>query len=145
MLRDIKPGHEEDYEAWVHRLLKAVDPFPGYLGTTVLGSRSQASGRGILILRFADEASTKAWETSQELAQLIKEADAFSIYSMQQAVGLEAWFTLPDTQLKALPKWKMRVALISAAYIISSIVVPIITIFIPGAPFLITRLITPSS
>ncbi len=36
--RNIRPGHERDYDDWLRRFMMSERQFPGYLGTTVIAS-----------------------------------------------------------------------------------------------------------
>ncbi len=89
--RFVQPGHEQDYRAWMGRLIAAAEVAPHSLGTVVLAPQEGESDTFRLIQRFADEASLSAWEDSD--ARVQAEADQFSSSQRQFATGTESWFS----------------------------------------------------
>jgi antibiotic biosynthesis monooxygenase (ABM) superfamily enzyme len=117
--RDVVAGHEAEYQAWMHRVIEAAGRFPGNLGATVLVPDAPASGRSIVIHRWADEPSMHAWEISEERHGLLREADAFSTRRDQRATGLETWFVLRDLGVvRPPPRWKMYLVTLVTAYVV---------------------------
>ena len=64
--RNIRPGHEMDYDDWLRRFMISERQFPGYLGTTVIAPGGNVSSVRYIINRFANQASLNAWENSEE-------------------------------------------------------------------------------
>lgn len=64
--RNIKVGHEKDYDDWLERFMISERQFPGYLGTTIIAPGGSNSSVRYVINRFADQASLYAWENSEE-------------------------------------------------------------------------------
>ncbi len=118
--RTLKPGHENDFYAWVQRAIAA-------------------SEARYVIHRFADEAAERAWMQSEDRAKLVQEAAAFSTPYTQTSSGLAAWFTLPDLLDTTPPKWKLFLAIIPSAYLASLIIVLILNAFLHGWPLLVTN------
>jgi antibiotic biosynthesis monooxygenase (ABM) superfamily enzyme len=99
--RNIKPGHEKDYDDWLRRYMLLENKVaPGYLSTTIIAPGGNSSSVRYVINRFSDKASMDAWKNSREANALIEEANSCSTYHYASATGLETWFTLPD--LKAI-------------------------------------------
>ena len=136
--RTIKPGHENDFYAWIHRTLATSEQFPGSQGVTILTLGKGPSAVRYVIHRFADETTGLAWVKSEERAALMQEALAFSTPYTQTASGPEAWFTLPEMSDTAPPKWKLFLTTIPSAYVASLVIVLIIGAFLHDWPLLIT-------
>src|SRR5919206_571389 len=77
--RNIKPGHEKDYDNWARRYLTFEREAQGYLGTTIIIPGGSKSSLRYIIRRFADKASMDAWDNSEESRKLLQEADGYSI------------------------------------------------------------------
>ena len=124
--RRVKPGYEREYRRWVSRVIAEAGKFPNYLGATVLAPQPSGPDLFVHIHSFGDEQSLKAWLSSDVMHRLSREADAFSSLGLQQATGMEAWFSLPDApQLPPPPKWKMAAATFIGAYIVTAIAIPL--------------------
>lgn len=137
--RTLKPGRENDFYAWVHRVLAASEHFPGNQGVTILTLGKEQSAARYVVHRFANEASELAWMQSEERATLMQAAAAFSTPYTQTASGLEAWFTLPDAPDAAPPKWKLFLTTIPSAYLASLAVILILNAFLHGWSLLVTN------
>jgi antibiotic biosynthesis monooxygenase (ABM) superfamily enzyme len=139
--RTLKPGHESDYNAWVHRTIAASERFPGNQGITILAPEAGQPGERYLVIRFIDEAAKQSWRQSEVWTRLLHEAATFSTPHVQTATGLEPWFVLPDQAVATPPKWKMFLTIIPAAYVISAAVVLLLGTFLHNWPFLVVNLI----
>ena len=91
--RNIRAGHERDYDDWLRRFMISERQFPGYLGTTIIAPGGNVSSVRYIINRFANQASLDAWENSQESLKLLKEVNKYSTY--HRLTGMETWFSLP--------------------------------------------------
>ena len=141
--RDVKPGRESDYHAWMHRVIDSAGRFPGNLGATVLGPDPTVPGLRVLVHRWNDVPAMRAWEASEERRQLTREADAFSTPHYQWATGLETWFTLPNTRaMVPPPRWKMFLVTWAAVFVLTSTLIPAVTPLLEGWPFLARQLVT---
>ena len=137
--RNIKPGHEKDYDNWLRHYLTFERKAPGYLSTTIIIPGGSKSSLRYIIRHFADKAAMEAWDNSEESQKLIQEADNYSTRHYETSSGLETWFTLPG--LKTLsqsppPRWKMAIVIFFAAYIISSLSRSILNPFLEQWPIL---------
>jgi antibiotic biosynthesis monooxygenase (ABM) superfamily enzyme len=99
--RNIKVGHEKDYDEWLRRYMKLESEVPGYLGTTIIAPGGSSSSERYVINRFADKSSLDSWESSEVARKLIAEANTCSTY--ERATGLETWFALPNLKTIAAP------------------------------------------
>ena len=64
--RNIKAGHEKDYDDWLRRYMISEREVPGYLGTTIIAPGGSNSSVRYIVNRFADRTSLDAWENSDE-------------------------------------------------------------------------------
>jgi uncharacterized protein len=53
--RNIRAGHEKDYDDWLQRFMISERQFPGYLGTTIIAPGGNISSLRYIINRFADQ------------------------------------------------------------------------------------------
>ena len=135
--RNIKPGHEKDYDDWLRRYMILENKVPGYLGTTIIAPGGNTSSVRYIINRFSDKASMDAWERSSEALKLIDEASNCSTMHYTSATGLETWFSVPDLKaIVAPPRWKMAIVAFIGAYSISSIARYILGLYIGQSPLL---------
>ena len=137
--RIVKPGHENDFYAWVHRTLAMSEQFPGSQSVTILTLGKELSAARYVVHRFADEAAELVWIQSEERAKLMQEAAAFSTPYTQAMSGMEVWFTLPDLPDAPPAKWKLFLTTIPSAYLASLIVILILNAFLHGWPLLVTN------
>jgi|SRR5918996_206437 antibiotic biosynthesis monooxygenase (ABM) superfamily enzyme len=138
--RNIKAGHEKDYDDWLRRYLTFERNAPGYLGTTILLPGGTSSNLRYIIDRFSNKASMEAWKNSAESRNLLEEANNYSTLHYETSTGLETWFMLPNLKTLSQPpppsKWKMAIVVFVAAYIISSVSRSILNPFIGQWPTL---------
>lgn len=139
--RTLTPQRDGDYRAWVQRVMIASERFPGNQGIMVLAPDAESQRERYLILHFADAAARRRWTQSEDWARLRQEATAFSTPHVQSATGAEPWFTLPDQQGRTPPKWKMSLAIIPVAYVISTAAVLGANAVLHRWPFLAVNLI----
>ena len=100
--RNIKVGHEKQYDQWLRRYMKLESEVPGYLGTTIIAPAGSSSSVRYIINRLADKSSLNAWENSEVARKLIEEANTCSTYN--RVTCLETWFTLPNLRTIAVPQ-----------------------------------------
>ena len=118
--RQVRPGHEAEFEDWAHGVIGAATRWPGHLGASVLhepGSRWYH-----LVYKFTDRDRFRAWAESEErshwlgrVEHLTEDADR----QLQQTTGLETWFDLPgtdDAPRRPPSRWKMWLISLVAVY-----------------------------
>jgi antibiotic biosynthesis monooxygenase (ABM) superfamily enzyme len=109
-VRQVKPGREGDYEAWLPKIVAALRRSPDFLGFENLRPVKGLQTEHVLLLRFDSEANLRRWEASPERKRWLAEASEFTehVASIQRISGLEGLFTPPRTRVSlAPPKWKM--------------------------------------
>ena len=87
--RNIKAGHEKDYDDWLRRYMISERKVPGYLGTTIIAPGGSNSSVRYIVNRFADRALLDAWENSEEALKLEEEVNDCSTPHYERATGLE--------------------------------------------------------
>jgi antibiotic biosynthesis monooxygenase (ABM) superfamily enzyme len=140
--RIVAPGRERDYQHWMIRVLRAAAGFPNNLGAVILTPGAVEPNVHHLVHRFADEASLRAWESSETRRELSREADTFSTSRRQQRVGMEAWFQVPEAGLPSPPKWKMAIAASVVIYALTSVVIPLQSRLLAAWPFALRNFVT---
>lgn len=142
--RVVNPGHRDDYERWLVRMIAAAAEFPNNLGVVVLTPEPGDPDVFRLVHRFADDASLRAWEESDTRRHLSNEADAFSTARRQKATGMETWFTTGDAPAPSPPrKWKMTLVTFAVVYGITWVIIPREQAWLPESwPFAATNVIT---
>ena len=117
--RQVRPGREADYEAWVHGIAAAAAGFAGHQGLNILRPSPQTGGRYVLIYRFDSDEHAQAWEASALRAEWITRLDGIAEGEgeRKRVTGLEVWFDLPEVPAAAhAPRWKMALVLITVVF-----------------------------
>jgi uncharacterized protein len=118
--REIRAGHEREYDEWLRRMLTFKRQFPGYLGTTVIAPGGGESSLRYVVTRFRDKETLDSWRKSPGRARLIEEVREYSTPYFGAATGLETWFGLPGRpSFVPPPRWKMAIITLGAAIAIS--------------------------
>ncbi len=114
-----RPGHEPDFQEWLHRAVTTAGRSPGHLGAQVL--HEPTTGYYRLLYTFTDTGHLQAWLNSEERRQLQTEGAPLSqdIAPAQALTGLETWFQLPEHSRTAMippARWRMWLLTLIAAY-----------------------------
>jgi uncharacterized protein len=59
--RNIKSGHEKDYDDWLRHYLTLERKAPGFLGATIIIPGGSSLTLRYVIIRFTDKPSMEAW------------------------------------------------------------------------------------
>ena len=118
--RRVRPGHHEEYEAWLRNLLSRADGVQGYQGTDVHppapGDHTYTS-----VFRFGSIDDLEAFqrgdlyrEAMEEVVPLV-EGDAV----WDSHTGLEFWFSPPPGTMVAQPvRWRMALLIGVVVYLL---------------------------
>jgi uncharacterized protein len=117
--RAVMPGHEQAFEAVLHRLAAAVRAFPGQQGLTVLRPQPGGPLTYTIIAHFATQQDMDAWLSSDVRARLVAEADLHSAGGLRTRYlsGLEGWLAPPGSPV-VLPPARWKIVVISVAGIV---------------------------
>ena len=144
--RIVKTGRIQDFEAWLRGINEVVRQFDGYLGMDVIRPGEHDHPEYVIILRFEDYDDLKGWQESRHRIEWVEKSNDMTIGDpyLQEAHGLESWFTLPGRQTAVLPpaKYKMAVLTVVAIYPLILLVGTAVTLLQQGLPALIATLIT---
>jgi antibiotic biosynthesis monooxygenase (ABM) superfamily enzyme len=116
--RRVKAGREQDYEAWLERLLAGAKSLPGYLGTTV--HRPNGTQREYTsVFRFDSVENLRGFEDSELRRQALTEVgeyvEADAVWN--RLTGLEFWFTPPPGAIVPQPsRFRMALVMIVVVY-----------------------------
>lgn len=109
----------EAYENWVKGINQAVKEFTGFLGVDVIRPRDPANLEYVVIVRFDTCANLKSWKSSATCRQWMEKSQGMQSRGthLQEANGLELWFTLPTKAQQSSPAYyKLVVVGILAVY-----------------------------
>jgi len=95
--RVVRRGNEREYEECLRGLAAAAAEFEGYLGADVIRPSDHVHPEYVVVVRFTDYSSLRAWETSDIRAEWLDKARSLAVDDVQEKVldGSEYWFTAP--------------------------------------------------
>ena len=144
--RVVKSDRIQDFEVWLSGINEVVRQFDGYLGMDVIRPGDHSHPEYAIILRFEDYDDLKGWQESPDRLEWVEKSNDMTVGDLhvQEAHGLESWFTLPGRQSTVLPpaKYKMAVLTVTAIYPLILLVGTLITLLPQEPPQLIATLIT---
>lgn len=119
--RRVRDDRREDYEAWLHRLLRDAEGLPGYLGTDIHPPASRGDSTYTSVFRFDSIEHLRAFEASDlraayldEVVDLVREDAVWSTHT-----GLEMWFDPPPGTVAPQPvRWRMALVLGTVVYVL---------------------------
>lgn len=137
---NVKPGHHDDYEAWLRKTIDAAARHKGHLGAHVVRP-TKGSDQYEIAVRFASLKDAEDWiksdarhELIAEVSEHIQEPEKLHIKS-----GIDYWFTSVTEGREPPPRWKQWLLTLSAVWPLSMIlpwllgyvfqVVPVLGVF----------------
>jgi uncharacterized protein len=95
--RVVKPGHEQEYEAWLREVTHAAMQFEGHLSVEIIRLADHRHPEYVLIFRFDSYDNLRKWETSDVRAEWVERARPLTQGepTVEIVTGLEYWFTAP--------------------------------------------------
>ena len=117
--RMVKPDRLQDFEVWLTSINHIVRKFDGYLGMDVIRPSDQSHLEYVIILRFEDYLNLKEWQESSDRVEWVEKSDdmTFGDMVLQEARGVESWFTLPGRPAVRPPaKYKMAILTVAVIY-----------------------------
>ena len=115
--RIVKTDRIQDFEGWLKGINEVVRQFDGYLGMDVIRPGDHDRPEYVTILRFENYDDIKQWQESPDRIEWVEKSNDMTVGDphLQEAHGLESWFTLPDRQTAVLPPAKYKMAILTVA------------------------------
>lgn len=114
----IRPGQEEAFLGWEHKIAAAQARSPGFQGYRFQPPVAGVQDDWLAILRFDSEANLQKWLDSPERKKLLEEADAFTQESHARIVrtGFDQWFAVGATGASPPSAWKQNMIVLATLY-----------------------------
>ncbi len=142
--REIKPDRIADFEQWIIDIGKEIRQFDGYRGKEVIRPGDHIHTEYVIIARFDTYDQLKAWLESPERKTWVERSREMTVGEVfvQEAHGLEPWFTLPEHQewtahsaaVRPPAKYKMAVLTAVCIYPLLLLVSTILGELLSGLP-----------
>lgn len=115
----VRPGREDDYEAWMRGIIRESNTWPGHLGTHVIRPQRGVRPEYVVIFRFDTYEHFRAWMTSEVRRRWLERSVPLVAADPQirHITGLESWFELPGQVLPPPPRHKMALLTWVAVYV----------------------------
>ena len=118
--RRVKNDQVEAFEAWLREIQTAAAGFDGYAGMDVVRPTDAADPTYVIILRFDSYQHYSAWHESPERGEAVERSLTMTTGDpfVEEAHGLEGWFTPPTPQASAQrpARYKMTILTIIGLY-----------------------------
>ena len=103
----VKPGQEKAFQRWHARVQEHQSKYPGFLGCEVQPPTGMFQEEWVTLLRFDSQDHLDNWLSSDERAQLMREASEVIGSSSERRVrtSFEGWFKFGADD-KPPPSWK---------------------------------------
>ncbi|MBT2294920.1 antibiotic biosynthesis monooxygenase [Pseudomonas fluorescens] len=103
----VKAGHEQQYEAWLRRVIDTASRYVGHMGIDVARSHSDGLPLFTCVLHFSCTQHLQNWLDSSERQALIAEVKPLLTDGDQIEVSTarEFWF-VPASEHQPPPRWK---------------------------------------
>jgi antibiotic biosynthesis monooxygenase (ABM) superfamily enzyme len=117
----VRPGREQEFDAWFRDVSAAALKFPGHLGLNVVHPGDKGS-EYVIVFRFDTDEHLRAWMESDVRREFLERAERFRedqpSYHVER--GLEYWFETEGAQ--APPRWKMAIITVLGVWPVSILV-----------------------
>ncbi len=143
--RRVKPGREQDYEAWLTRLLHDATRLTGYLGATVHRPSATGPRDYTSVFRFDSVDSLRAFEQSELRRRALSEVGALveADAAWRTLTGLEFWFAAPSGTVVPQPsRLRMALLMIVVVYTLVLSLGQLVALTLSSAPAAVRLLIT---
>jgi uncharacterized protein len=119
--RSVKPGREQEFEAWLAGTITALTQYPGYQGANIVRPDAHTNHEYVFIARWDCDENALAWEKSPQRAQRLASLDPLieGETKIRRVSGLEFWFTPPAGATGEPPRWKMVIVTLAVLYPLS--------------------------
>jgi len=138
----VEPNRIQDYEDWQKGIHQVIKGFDGFLGVDVIRPSEHAHPEYVTIIKFDTYDHLKQWQESPVCQEWVEKSLDFIVGEahLQEASGLELWFTLPDNELRRMQQpayYKMVIIGTLVVYSLILIVKLLFGRFLNKLPFLL--------
>ncbi len=93
----VKPGHIKDFEGWHKKILAKASVYDGFQNIMIIKPDDPANLEYVVIVQWSNYENLKKWQQSDDLKQMIKESEEFtlSVKQLHEQSGMEIWFDWP--------------------------------------------------
>jgi len=115
--RRVKPDRVAEFEAWIDEIKGVVSGFEGYVGMDVVRPVDPTHPTYVIILRFDSLDRYSVWRSSSERAIIVEQSMELTEGEpvLEEAHGLEAWFTPPAAQPSPARPARYKMAILTVA------------------------------
>jgi antibiotic biosynthesis monooxygenase (ABM) superfamily enzyme len=117
----VRPGHEEEFDAWFRGVSAAALRFTGHLGLNVVHHDTGGS-EYVIVFRFDTDEHLNTWMNSDVRREFLTKAEQFReeqpLYQVER--GLEYWFEMDGGQAPA--RWKMAIIAVLGVWPVSMLI-----------------------
>ena len=140
----VRPGRENDYEAWISGIIRESSALTGHMGTHVIRPQPGVRPEYVVIFRFDTDDHFRAWMTSEARRRWIERAEPLvaSDPQVRHISGLEAWFSLPGEVLPPPSRHKMALVTWVAVYTLIRLLSQVLAPLLHPLPAWLALLIT---
>ena len=132
----VKPGRENDYEAWMSGIAQVSSTYPGHMGAHIIRPQAGIRPEYVVVFRFDSYDHLRAWMTSRDRQRWVEKARPLieSDPQIQQISGIEAWFSIPGKVLRTPPRYKTALLTWGVVTVVINILNRLITPWLQGLP-----------
>jgi uncharacterized protein len=115
----VKPGQEDAFQQWQHRVAAVQARFEGFQGYRLEPPIPGVQDEWVVIMRFDSDVHLEAWLNSEQRRKLLAETAPFDAATRVRKVrsGFDSWFVQKDGAGHALPPaWKQNMLIILMLY-----------------------------
>lgn len=143
----VKPNRIQEYEDWQKGINQVIAGFDGFLGVNVIRRGGHTHPEYVTIVRFDTYDRLKQWQDSSVCQEWVAKSRELIVgeVHLQQAGGLELWFTLPAHAPQRPPKpayYKMVIVSTLVVYPLILIINALLGPLLNRLPFLLGLLIS---
>jgi antibiotic biosynthesis monooxygenase (ABM) superfamily enzyme len=125
IVRTVRPGSEQDFEAVLRSFIPKALTFPGHLGVHVVKPAARTSRNYHVVIKFTTAEQWQSFRSWAEYEQFRTTIEPLLEREpcVEEMTGLESWLTLPHAPaLRPLPRWKMALVTLLGVYPTSLII-----------------------
>jgi len=102
----VKRGNEKNFEEWSKKVTAKASEHDGFQNVTIIKPTDPSNLEYVAIVQWSNYENLKKWQQSDDLKQMLKESEEFSISTknLHEEAGMEIWFDWPsDTKRLSKP------------------------------------------